>query len=219
MLLQTKNRQFQTVFTLQENTFLHRAKINQSILKHDRRCFTCIGKGHNSEQCEKSCRKCGGQKHHQSICPELHNNPSPRKLQEKSTPTASGDQCEKDGTTTAMTNAESANPKCSVLLQTASAVATNEERTKSTIVRILFNNGSQRSYITENLRSKLQLKSLQNKKLNPNTFGESKFKKQNCDVVNLQLQKTEYNNPLTISALTFPVIFWPLALPLNVSTS
>ena len=128
MLLQTKNRQFQTVFTLQENTFLHRAKINQSILKHDRRCFTCIGKGHNSEQCEKSCRKCGDQKHHQSICPELHNNPSPRKLQEKSTPTASGDQCEKDGTTTAMTNAESANPKCSVLLQTASAVATNEER-------------------------------------------------------------------------------------------
>ena len=178
MLLQTKNRQFQTVFTLQENTFLHRAKINQSILKRDRRCFTCIGKGHNSEQCKKSCRKCGGQKHHQSICPELHDNPSPRKLQEKSTPTASGDQRETDGTTTAMTNAESANPKCSVLLQTASAVATNEERTKSTTVRILFNNGSQRSYITENLRSKLQLKSLQNKKLNPNTFGESKFKKQ-----------------------------------------
>lgn len=38
-------------------------------------------------------------------------------------------------------------------------------------------------------------------------------------MVNLQLQKTEYNNPLTISALTFPVICWPLALPLNVSTS
>ena len=207
------------MFTVQENTFLHHAKINQSILKHDRRCFTCIGKGHNSEQCEKSCRKCGSQKHHQSICPELHNNPSPRKPQEKSTPTASGDQCEKDGTTTATTNAESANPKRSVLLQTASAVATNEERTKSTTVRILFDNGSQRSYITENLRSKLQLKSLKNKKLNPNTFDESKFKTQNCDVVNLQLQKTEYNNPLTISALTFPVICWPLALPLNVSTS
>ena len=79
--------------------------------------------------------------------------------------------------------------------------------------------GSQRSYITENLRSRLQLKSLQNKKLNLNTFGESKFKKQNCYVVNLQLQKTEYDDPLTISALTFPVICWPLALPLNVSTS
>ena len=58
-----------------------------------------------------------------------------------------------------------------------------------------------------------------NKKLNLNTLGESKFKKQNCDVVNLQLQKTECNDPLTISALTFPVICWPLALPLNVSTS
>ena len=219
VLLQTKSWQFQTVFTVQEDTFLHRTKINQSILKRDRRCFTCIGKGHNSEQCKKSCRKCSSRKHHQSICPELHNNPSPRKPQEKSTPTASGDQCEKDGTTTATTNAESANPKHSVLLQTASAIATNEERTKSTTIRILFDNGSQRSYITENLRSRLQLKSLQNKKLNLNTFGESKFKKQNCDVVNLQLQKTEYDDPLTISALTFPFICWPLALPLNVSTS
>ena len=36
----------------------------KSILKCDRRCFTCIGKGHNSEQCEKSCRKCGSQNHH-----------------------------------------------------------------------------------------------------------------------------------------------------------
>jgi len=52
-----------------------------------------------------------------------------------------------------------------------------------------------------------------------NMLGESKFKKQNCDVVNLQLQKTEYDDLLTISALTFPVIFSPLALPLNVSTS
>ena len=38
----------------------------------------------------KSCIKCGSRKHHQSMCPELHNNPSPRKPQEKSTPTTSG---------------------------------------------------------------------------------------------------------------------------------
>lgn len=38
-------------------------------------------------------------------------------------------------------------------------------------------------------------------------------------MVNLQLQKTEYDDPLTISALTFPVICWPLTLPLNVSMS
>ena len=84
---------------------------------------------------------------------------------------------------------------------------------------ILFDNGSQRPYITENLRSRLQLKSLQNEKLNLTTFGKSKFKKQNCNVVNLQLQKTEYDDPLTISALTFPVICLPFGFTLNVSTS
>ena len=43
-----------------------------------------------------------------------------------------------------------------------------------------------------------------------NTFGESKFKKQSCEVVNLQLRKSEYDDPITLSALTFSVICSPL---------
>ena len=54
-------------------------------------------------------------------------------------------------------------------------------------------------------------------KLNLNTFRESKFKKQSCDVVNLRLRKSEYDDPITISALTFPVICSPL--PTKVSTN
>ena len=41
----------------------------KTILKHDKRCFTCLTKGHNAEQCDKGCRKCK-RRHHQSICPE-----------------------------------------------------------------------------------------------------------------------------------------------------
>lgn len=102
-------------------------------------------------------------------------------------------------------------------MQTATAIATNDEGTKSTTIRLLFDNGSQRSYITDSLRSRLQLKSLKTEKLNLNTFGESKFKKQSCDVVNLQLRKSEHDDPITISALTFPVICSPL--PAKVCTS
>ena len=50
--------------------------------------------------------------------------------------------------------------------------------------------------------------------LNLNTFRESKFKTQNCDVLNLQLRKTVFDDPLTISALTFPVICLPLTASL-----
>ena len=41
----------------------------KTILKRDKRCFTCLKKGHNAEQCDKSCRKCK-RRHHKSICPE-----------------------------------------------------------------------------------------------------------------------------------------------------
>ena len=72
-----------------------------------------------------------------------------------------------------------------VLLQTATAIATNEEGTRSTKVRVLFGSVSQRSYVAESLRSRLQLISLQSEKINLNTFGESKFRKQT------QIQKAE----------------------------
>ena len=190
----------------------------KAILKRDKRCFTCLRKKHNSEQCDKSCRKCN-RKHHQSICPEQTIN-SPRNASKPPHP-ASGEQnnkaVENAGTTTATTTSENANPKHRVLLQTATAIATNDEGTKSTTIRLLFDNGSQRSYITDSLRSRLQLKSLKTEKLNLNTFGESKFKKQSCDVVNLQLRKSEHDDPITISALIFPVICSPL--PAKVCTS
>ena len=183
----------------------------KTILKRDKRCFKCLRKGHGAEQCDKSCRKCK-RRHHQSICPEQTNN-SPRNT---NTPPhyESGVQKAQDNehssTTTATTTSENAKAKHRVLLQTATAIATNEEGTKSTTIRVLFDNGSQRSYITDSLRSRLQLKSLNTEKLNLNTFGESKFKKQSCDVVNLQLRKLEHDDPITISALTFPVICSPL---------
>ena len=190
----------------------------RTILKRDKRCFKCLRKGHNAEQCDKNCRKCK-RRHHQSICPEQavyssRNTNTPPHYE-------SGVQIAKDNenssTTTATTTSENANAKHRVLLQTATAIATNEEGTKSTTIRVLFDNGSQRSYITDSLRSRLQLKSLNTEQLNLNTFGESKFKKQSCDIVNLQLRKTEHDDPITISALTFPVICSPL--PAKVYTS
>ena len=163
------------------------------------------------EQCDKNCRKCK-RRHHQSICPEQAINSS----RNTNTPPhyESGVQSakvnENSSTTTATTTSETANVKHRVLLQTATAIATNEEGTKSTTIRVLFDNGSQHSYITDSLRYRLPLKSLNTEQLNLNTFGESKFKKQSCDVVNLQLRKTEHDDLITISALTSPVICSPL---------
>lgn len=75
-------------------------------------------------------------------------------------------ECDK---TTINTNVQ---PK-TVLLQTAQAVTLHKTGKISTPVRILFDTGSQRSYVTENLQSKLKLKFIQHKRLNLNTFGEA----------------------------------------------
>ena len=56
------------------------------------------------------------------------------------------------------TTTASSGSKGTVLLQMASAIARNEDSTKSTRVKILFDNGSQRSYVTDNLKSRLGLK-------------------------------------------------------------
>ncbi|KAL9977060.1 hypothetical protein ACROYT_G014424 [Oculina patagonica] len=170
----------------------------RDILRRDKRCFMCLKKGHLVDQCDKSCRNCK-RRHHQSICqaqspgePLNSQPPTPKENSPQSEPET---QVQNHGNATRVNTANAETPttqlttstssnKGSVLLQTATAIATNDEGTKSTTIRVLFDNGSQRSYITDNLRSRLQLKPLQKEKLNLNTFGEARYKKQNCDVVN-----------------------------------
>ena len=96
-----------------------------------------------------------------------------------------------------------------VLLQTARAVAKNTDGTKSTNVRILFDSGSQRSYVTNSLKSRLKLRPVKSETLHLNTFGENKYRKENCDVVHLRLLNHD-DQEIEINAVSFPVICTPL---------
>ena len=63
-----------------------------------------------------------------------------------------------------------------------------EDSSKSTRVKILFDNGNQRSYVTDNLKSTLGLESTKKEMRHLNTFGEKTFRKQRCDVLTLYLE-------------------------------
>lgn len=76
-------------------------------------------------------------------------------------------------------------------------------------VRILLDSGSQRSYITDNVKKKLGLKSTNTKTLHLNMFGENAYRKQRCKVVTLPL-RTSDNEYAEITALNFPIIRSPL---------
>ena len=76
-------------------------------------------------------------------------------------------------------------------------------------VRILMDNGSQCSYIFNQLKSKLKLNPLKRERLTLNTFGNEQFNKRECDLVQVRLQ-TRVGEDLKLMALTFPAICSPM---------
>lgn len=73
-----------------------------------------------------------------------------------------------------------------VLLQTASgfAVSSSEELVP---VRVLLDNGSQRSYITLKLKNRLGLNTQKKEPVSLIVFGSQSFSKQQCDLVHVKL--------------------------------
>ena len=82
-------------------------------------------------------------------------------------------------------------------------------------IRVLFDNGSQRSYITDSLKSKLGLTSMKRETIHLNTFGDSKYKTQKCHVFMLKFKSSE-GQTFPISALNFRVICKPLGTRFDV---
>ena len=83
-------------------------------------------------------------------------------------------------TTTAGTQAH-------VLLQTAKGRACSASGSWLT-VHVLLDRGSQKSYITDELRSKLGLNPIKVEALNLNTLGSDSYKRKQCDLVKGQLK-------------------------------
>eukprot|EP00794_Sanderia_malayensis_P021467 gene21467-biopygen1183 len=112
----------------------------KELLKNTRRCFLCMKIGHMAKRCQSTikCRDCG-RRHNTAICEgEKHEEVKAKEEESTSTMASKG----REG----------------VLLQTAQAIVYGNDKTKKTKINILFDGGSQRSYITEELKKKLGLK-------------------------------------------------------------
>lgn len=101
------------------------------------------------------------------------------------------------------------------MLQTATAFARGKSSSRAVPVRILFDNGSQRTYVTKDLKDRLGLKTKSTETLNLNTFGDKIYRKQKCEVVQLSLYKNN-RETVNISALTFPKICSALPTKIDV---
>ena len=182
----------------------------KTILRNSNRCYNCLRKGHLANACAntKKCRNCSG-KHHQSIC---SNNSTSKIAQKQTQEEKNANETKTDGEQSAATLTRVG--KGSVLLQTARAVATNGSRTKP--VRILFDTGSQLSYVTNDLAKQLKLTPVKRETLHLNTFGNSKTKRENCDVFKFNIRSTKGHESIELRAVSFPTICSPVSSVVNI---
>ena len=127
----------------------------RSILKSSGRCFNCLRRGHVSRTCRSSsrCQKCRA-RHHTSICDaDKTDSQHPSLADLNLRPTAPSFKPSPTSTNICSSQSQA------VLLQTARAMIHNPDLADTSLeVRLLFNGGSQRSYLSERARDLLNLK-------------------------------------------------------------
>ncbi|CAG2208913.1 unnamed protein product [Mytilus edulis] len=128
-------------------------------------CFKCLKAGHGSFECKRNklCIHCNEvNSHHRSLCPKKFNTKNTCVyLSEEISEYCSDNVLQEFESTNNESEQESSMLAFGemVLMQTATAEITNPNYTKKEKTRILFDSGSQRTYISQRLASKLGLKS------------------------------------------------------------
>ena len=189
----------------------------RAILRRKGKCFLCLRSGHIIKHCDSQykCQKCGGH-HHVSICEKNTFKPlvpgdkisqqheSTGNQQSNQPKTAQGTQTESS------TNYVESNT--AVLLQTAQSLVGKvgvvmDEKHKA---RIVFDSCSQRSYISNRLRSTLKLETVESENLLIKTFGDKSPKVLSCDKVKFAVTDTE-GNEIIMDAYSVPTICSPIS--------
>lgn len=174
-------------------------------LLREKRCFRCLRGGHFVRECRgRKCRKCDGN-HHQSLCEKEMAGGNEAKREDRTKKDA-GDTDKQENQSITATNKKH---KPGILLQTARTYAFKDDQDAKVPIRILFDSGSQLSYVSENLREKLDLRPIGNEVININTFGTEKYRKHNCAHIEVSIE-TAGNNHVKIKALSYPTICSPV---------
>ena len=209
-----------------ECTKVTSSKAGKSILQKEGHCFVCLRTGNLSRSCQnkRNCRNCSG-RHHQLICSNLDiQEKEAEQFKENGATIVSqvnspavrqqgGSQPENQVVTAA---ARSNTSNRGVVLQTAKTYAFGPDPNSKQLVQVLFDLCSQRTYIAEELKQKLNLKSLKTETLNLNTFRTDKFRKQKCDLIEINLEGRD-GSVIRLKPLVFPIICSPLSSSININ--
>ena len=152
-------------------------------------------------------------KHHTSICEEKQENPnqsSSYQMKENSNSNSSQPPTHTTAkNTTHMGATHSLHPTNHILMQSAVTKIRGAGK-QYRQARILFDTGSQRTFITQDMTHKLELKPTGKELLDVTTFGSFQSTRKTYDIVSFSIS-TETEN-ITIKALVTPIICPPLSV-------
>ena len=176
----------------------------RELLKKGNRCYNCLGKGHASHQCKSKyrCYHCK-ERHNSSICEKEkdaaadNNEPNP----EVNNISLLDEESDDEGDTDV------------VLLKTAYCEISSQQQQPMTMNhgRLLFDDCSQKSYISKEFAEKLGLKAIHRRAVIINGTCATSTRKM-CDVVEFYVQIDEAPHQIKVKARVLDQICHPIPL-------
>ena len=189
------------------------------ITKRDRLCFNCLG-SHKVSQCRSKgrCRRCN-RKHHTSLCAgmenptETRNTPNEISGNASNGTSGSASNGQTTNTTTTLTtlssNHSATTPYADRVCLLKTAIATVSSTHNETETNVLFDEGSQRSFLTRDIADMLLLQPTGKEDICISSFGAKTPLSQKTDVASINL-KTKSGKLIPLSVLIVPDIAVPL---------
>ena len=176
-----QNKRFECVYCGKTNhksfqcRMITKPTSRKEVLMKQKRCFLCLKQGHSVRDCRSkmSCYTCN-KKHHSSICfGKAKNSHLSDKTEEENLKTKQEETLEPQqrGREPLETQNSYASAGSTVLLQTAKAKVSDTNNQNLGHFRILFDSGSQLSYISPEVRKKLNLRTIGKRELTIKSFG------------------------------------------------
>ena len=166
-------------------------------------CFICFEKSHVASSCKQNykCNKCNG-RHHISICTfskQMNSPQTPQNGQSQNSQSAPATPDQDSSSNNSSTN------RNNILKQAATASISNlVKNSVTTDVQVIFDSGSQRTYLNEALCERLKSPVIRSERIIVETFGNDKFQARDVNVVLIKFF-TGYKN-VFVEEICSPVV-------------
>ena len=173
----------------------------KQIAKRFGRCFVCLGRGHKAVCCDSTEKcYCGG-RHHLALCESKFRESREENRVPENVRVSGSQKPEPDSTL-------HVNSRARVVLQTAQAIVSTSSVTKAQglRIRVIFDSGNQRSYVTDKVANLLQLNSIGSEMMETGTFGQAKATVTERELVAVHVGHSFEEGTVQVEAFKVPVI-------------